>query len=275
MKLSKPALVVRYVILSLLAVFFLVPFYIVIRNSFSTDRWIFSPDWHWLGNVAGLDNIVAILSNPNVPILGSLLNSIIVAVVQTVGTVIISMMAGYALARFSGRAATIVLGLTLGTLMVPTTVTFVPQFVMVSSLGWISSFRGLIIPGLFSAFATYLFRTHFLGFPKELEEAAFIDGANFWTMFWRVVAPNSMGMVAAVGTITFINSWNAFLWPMLIGQDDRMRTIQVTLSRYMTSQNVQYPLIFAGALVTLIPTIIVFLFLQRHLVTGVEHSGID
>lgn len=275
MKPNRTGLVLRYVIATLLALLFLVPFYVLVRNTFSTERWIVSPEWHWLPNQLDATNLKAVLANPNVPILRSLANSAIVSVTQTVATVLVSMLAGYGLARFSGRAARAVLALTLLTLMVPATVTFVPQFVMVSSLGWISTYRGLIIPGIFSAFATYLFRTHFLSFPRELEEAAFIDGTNYWTMFWRIVAPNSWGMIAAVGTITFINSWNAFLWPMLIGQDDSMRTIQVTLSRYMTSQNVHYPEVFTGALLSVLPALVVFLLLQRFLVIGVETSGLD
>lgn len=264
-----------YVALAVLAGFFLLPFYVIIRNAFSTTRWITAAEWHWLPNQFDLTNLNSLLSNQNVPVLLGLWNSAVMAVGQTVGTIVLAMMAGYGLARYSGRAAKIVLGMVVFTLMVPTTVTFVPSFVMTSSLGWISTFRGLIIPGLFSAFAAFLFRSHFLGFPKELEEAARIDGCTPWGTFWRVVAPNSLGMVGAVGTITFIGSWNAFLWPLLIAQDSQMRTIQVMLSSYMTSQGIRYPELFTGALVATLPVLIVFLFLQRWLVQGVEHSGID
>lgn len=274
MRPSRGGLVIRYVVLGVLALLFLLPFYVIVRNAFSTQRWITSPKWHWLPNALGWDNVNQVLNNPTIPIARSLLNSAIVATVQTAGTVLISMMAGYALARWNHRPAKAMLGATLLTLMVPAAVTFIPTFVMASSLGWISTYRGLIVPVLFSAFATYLFRSHFLTFPRELEEAAFIDGANHWTMFWRIVAPNSLGMVAAVGTITFIGAWNAFLWPLLIGQDDATRTVQVTLSRYMTSQGIRYPEVFMGALISIVPVLVVFLFLQRWLVQGVESSGI-
>jgi multiple sugar transport system permease protein len=269
------SLIPTYIALSALALAFLLPFYVLVRNAFSTQRWITSPDWHWLGNVWGFDNFASLLSNDNVPILLGLWNSAVVSVLQTVLTVVIAMMAGYGLARYSGRMATVILGLTVFTLMVPTTVTFVPSFVMASSLGWVSTFRGLIVPTLFSAFAVFLFRQHFLGFPKELEEAARIDGATPWGAFWRIVVPNSMGMVGAVGTITFIGAWNAFLWPMLIAQDPQMRTVQVMLSSYMTSQGVRYPELFTGALIAVVPVLFVFLFLQRWLVQGVEQSGLD
>ena len=132
----------------------------------------------------------------------------------------------------------------------------------------------MIVPVIFSAFATFMFRQGFLDFPRELEEAAALDGANTWTTFWRIVVPNAMGTVAAVGTITFIGAWNAFLWPLLIAQDASMRTIQVVLSQFMTSQGTRYPEMFTGALIGIVPALIVFVFLQRWLVQGVEQSGL-
>ena len=274
MKTPRRIVILQYSVLSFLAVLFLLPFYVIVRNALSTSGVIVSAQWHWLPDNVGGSTLRSIVSNDSVALLPSMAHSAIVAIVQTLGVVVLSMLAGYGLARFRSRISSIVLGLTLFTLMVPATITFVPAFVMVSSLGWISSYRGLVIPMLFSAFATYLFRSHFMTFPRELEEAAFLDGANYWTMFWRIVAPNSLGIVAAVGTITFIGSWNGFLWPMLIGQDDATRTVQVSLSRYLTSSNVKFPEVFAGAMLSIIPVLIVFLFLQRWLVKGIETSGI-
>ncbi len=274
MRASRGGLTVRYVVLGALAVFFLLPFYIIVRNAFSTQAWITAAAWNWLPNAVGTGNLTSVLGDESLGVLRAVGNSAVVSVTQTLFTLVISMMAGYGMARWSTRAARWVTGLTVFTLMVPTTVTFVPMFVMVSSLGWISTYRGLIIPGLFSAFATYLFRTAFLDFPVDLEEAAAIDGANPWTTFWRVVVPNSLGMVAAVGTITFIGSWNAFLWPMLIAQDPGMRTVQVALSQFMTSQGIRYPEMFMGALIAVAPALAVFLFLQRWLVQGVAQSGL-
>lgn len=271
---SRAGLAVRYVVLSALAVLFLLPFYVIVRNAFSTQEWIVAPAWHWLPNAVGPENLLAVLGNTELGVAQALGVSAVVSVTQTVLAIVFAMMAGYGMARWSTRAARIVTGLTVFTLMVPTTVTFVPTFVMVSSLGWISSLRGLIVPGLFSAFAAYLFRSSFLDFPIELEEAAAIDGAGPWATFWRIVVPNSLGMVAAVGTITFIASWNAFLWPNLIAQDPALRTVQVALSQFMTAQGVKYPEMFMGALIAVVPALVVFAFLQRWLVQGVAQSGI-
>lgn len=263
-----------YAAASLLAVFFLLPFYVIFRNAFSTQQHLIAPRWNWLPNQLDTTTLQAVLGNANYGVLNALGVSVVVAVAQTVLTVVIAMMAGYALSRWRTPASRVILGMTVFTLMVPAMVTFVPTFVMVSSLGWISTYRGLIIPVIFSAFATFLFRQQFLEFPRELEESAAIDGANTWTTFWRIVVPNAMGTVAAVGTITFIGAWNAFLWPMLIAQDPQMRTIQVVLSQFMTSQGIRYPEMFTGALIAVAPALVVFLFLQRWLVQGVARSGL-
>lgn len=263
----------RYLLLSVLAVLFLLPFYVIVRNAFSSQRLMAAAQWHWLPDQWNFDNITQLFTNPEVKIGAALMHSAIMSVTQTTLTVIIALLAGYALARFKHRAARSLSVLVIFTLMVPAAVTFIPTFVMTSALGWIDTFRGLIVPGMFSAFATYMFRQSFLNFPVELEEAAMIDGANPWTTFWQVVAPNSLGIIGAVGTITFIGSWNAFLWPMLITRGGTT-TVQVTLSQFMTSQLVNYPELFAGALVAIIPVVGVFLFLQRFLVEGVETSGL-
>ncbi|WP_152362631.1 carbohydrate ABC transporter permease [Microlunatus speluncae] len=263
-----------YAALIILALIFLLPFWVILRNAFSTSQWITAAEWHWLPNAVGFGNLAELLGNTSVPLVRSMINSAVVSVLQTVATVIISALAGYGLA-IDNRISKILLGVTVATLMVPAAVTFVPTFVMVSSLGWISTLRGLIIPGMFSALATFLFRQYFLAFPRELEEAAYLDGAGYWRTFWRIVVPNSYGIGAAVGTLIFIGSWNAFLWPLLIGQDPDYRTVQLALSGFLTSQRVDYPQLFTGAVVAILPVLLVFLFLQRYLIQGVERSGID
>ena len=158
-------------------------------------------------------------------------------------------------------------------LLIPSAVTFVPTFVMVSSLGWVSSLRGLIIPGLFSALAVFLFRQQFSDFPKDLEEAGRIDGLGWFGVFWRVVVPNSGAFFAAVGAITFLGSWNSFLWPLVIGQDPSSWTIQVALSAFTTSQTVDYSQLFAAACIAVLPVLVLFLALQRFIRQGYESSG--
>lgn len=273
MRSSRLVTALRYGVATALALLFLLPFYVIVRNAFSTNQNINAPRWSWLPDQLNLANLDSMLSSDSTGVLRGLLNSAIMTILQTMGTVVVSLMAGYGLARFTHRLSKVVLGLTVFTLMVPAATTFVPMFIITAQFGWIDSFRGLVIPGMFSAFATYLFRQAFLDFPSELEDAALMDGCNPFTAFWRIVVPNSTGTVAAVGTIVLIGSWNAFLWPSLVGRE-ATRTVQVALSQYMTSQNVRYPELFMGSLIAILPMLVVFLFLQRFLVQGLTTSGL-
>jgi multiple sugar transport system permease protein len=267
--------VLRYLLLIGGAVLFLTPFYLLIRNALATDADITSPQWKVVPSHLQWGNISELFDDPSVPMWHSLVNSVLIAVVQTVGTLVLAALAGYGLARIPFRRANLVFALILGTLLIPASVTFVPSFVLVSSLGWVSSLRGIIVPGLFQAFAAFLFRQYFLGFPAEIEDAARIDGLGYWGTFWRIVVPNSRAIFAAVGTLTFIGSWNAFLWPLIIAQDPNSWTVQLSLSTFLTAQTVNLHELFTAATISILPLLVVFLALQRFIVQGVERSGIS
>ncbi|ONI75578.1 sugar ABC transporter permease [Kribbella sp. ALI-6-A] len=267
--------VLRYVVLMAGAVLFLLPFYLLVRNGLSTEQDITSPNWTFFPSSLQWSNIADLFNDPTVPIGRSLINSLVISVVQTVGVLVISGLAGYGLARIPFRYANAVFYFIVATLLIPAAVTFVPSFVLVSTLGWVSTLRGLIVPGLFQAFATFLFRQYFLNFPRELEEAAQLDGTAYWGTFWRIVVPNSTGFIAAIGTITFIGSWNAFLWPLVIAPDQNAWTVQIALSTFLTAQTINLPQLFVAACVAILPLVVMFVFLQRWIVEGVERSGIS
>ncbi len=263
-----------YLALGVATVLFLVPFYLIVRNALSTDADITGESWRFFPTDLQWGNVKELFDDPSVPFAKALWNSTVVAVLHTLGTLLVCSLAGYGLARIPYAHANKVLYAVLFTLMVPAAVTFVPSYVLVSSLGWVSSLRGLIIPGLFSGFTAFLFRQYFLGFPKELEEAARVDGLGYWGAYWRVVVPNSLNFFAAISVITFISGWNAFLWPLVIGQDQSSWTVQVALSSYMTAQTINIHLIFMATAVSILPLVLVFVFLQRWLVQGVAQTGI-
>lgn len=246
--------VARWAALVVAAALFLLPFAVLLR-----DGWSALPE---------------VFSDADVPFARSLLNSTAVAVLQTAGQLLVCSLAGYGLARVPYRHAPAVLYAIVATLMVPTAVTFVPGFVVVSSLGWLSDLRGLVVPGLFSALNVFLFRQYFLDFPAELEEAGRLDGLSRWGVFRRVVVPNSTGFFAAVAVIDFIGSWNQFLWPLVIAQDSDAWTVQVALSSLLTAQNPRITLLFAAAAVSILPIVLVFVLLQRYLVRGVAETGL-
>ncbi|MFJ8308043.1 MULTISPECIES: carbohydrate ABC transporter permease [unclassified Streptomyces] len=265
----------RGVVLVALALLFLVPFYLLVRNGLSTEQDITSPGWTFFPSTLRWSNLCEVFADPAVPMARSLLNSALIALATTVGTLLFASLAGYGLARIPYRFANQVFYVVIGTLMVPAAVTFVPSFVLVSSLGWVSSLRGLIIPTLFSGFACFVFRQYFTGFPRELEDAARVDGLGYWRTYWRIVVPNARPVFAAVGTIVFIGAWNSFLWPLVIGQDRDSWTVQVALSTFTTAQVVNLHELFVAAAVSIVPLVLVFLLLQRYIVAGVERSGID
>ncbi|MFE7897624.1 carbohydrate ABC transporter permease [Streptomyces sp. NPDC057424] len=263
-----------YIATGIAGFLFLIPFYLIIRNALSTDAEITGENWKFFPTDLQWGNVSELFTDETVPFGQSLWNSAIVATLHTVGVLLVCSLAGYGLARIPYKHANKVFYAVLGTLMVPTAVTFVPSFVLVSSLGWVDTYRGLIIPGLFSGFTCFLFRQYFLGFPKELEEAARVDGLGYWGAYWRIVVPNSLNFFAAMATITFINGWNSFLWPLVIGQDPGSWTVQVALSNYMTNQTVVFHLVFMATAFSILPLVFVFLFLQRWLVQGIAQTGI-
>lgn len=266
---------VRWSALLLAAALFLLPFYLLVRNGLATREEITSPNWTFWPAHPRWENITELLSATDVPFARSLLNSLVIAVLQTAGSLVLCAAAGYGLARIPYRHSGKVLGAVVATLLVPTSVTFVPSFVLVSSLGWLSDLRGLVVPGLFSALNTVLFRQFFLDFPADLEDAGRIDGLGRWGVFRRIVLPNSTGFLAAIGAITFIGSWNSFLWPLVIAQDSSSWTVQVALSALLTAQNPQLNLLFAAAALSILPIVLLFAGLQRFLVRGVTETGVN
>jgi multiple sugar transport system permease protein len=203
-------------------------------------------------------------------------NSVLVAVLTTLGQLLICSMSGYAFARlkFFGRDALFVLYL--ATLMVPFAVIVTPLFIIVTKLGWTNTYAGLIIPVMFSAFGTFFMRQFFLSIPRELEEAATIDGAGTLTTFWRIIMPITAPALATLAVLSFMGSWNSFLWPLLIVNDRNLMTLPVALS---TLQGIypgqtQWNIVMAGTVLATVPTIIVFLFAQRWVIEGVAGSGI-
>jgi multiple sugar transport system permease protein len=264
----------RYIALSISAVLFLLPFYLILRNALSKDTDITAPGWTLFPKQLQWENFAELFTDPSVNILQSLVNSAIIAVLQTAGILLICSMAGYGLARIPYRWATPIFYATLVTLMIPPAVTFIPSFIIVSQLRWVDTYQGIIVPVLFSGFTTFLFRQYFLNFPRSLEEAARVDGLGYFGAFWRVVVPNSGAFFAAIAVITFIASWNAFLWPLVIGQDSSMWTVQVALSTFLTAQTINLHELFLAAAVSIAPLVLVFVFLQRYLVQGVAETGI-
>src|SRR5688500_9734073 len=247
----------------------------MVRNALSTQAEITSFEWVWWPEKMQWSNFDALFETTQVDMAIGLRNSAIIAVVNLVFQTLFASMAGYALARIPFRGAGIVFSLILVTLMVPAAVTFVPTFVVISELCGVNTLWGIVVPGLFNAFATFLFRQFYLDFPAEIEEAARIDGLGYFGIYRAMILPNSLGVMMALGILSFIYSWNAFLWPLVIARGARdTQTVQLVLSTFLTAQTINLPMLFMGAVVGAAPLVIVFLVMQRYIVQGVKMSGI-
>jgi multiple sugar transport system permease protein len=268
------ATVFTYAGLGVLSVLFLVPFYLMLRNSFMSEDQVTSTTWSWLPSPFTLDNYRGLFDDPSMPFAHALENSAIIALITAPVSTLFGSMAGYALARIRVPFRGVVTAFIVGTLMIPASVTFVPTFLVVDALGGVNTRWGVIAPGLFNAFAVVLFRSYYLRFPQELEEAGRIDGLGYLGVYARIALPNSLTMIASLGALSFIESWNAFLWPLVIGQDPSAWTAQIALSTFLTSQSINLPGLFAGAVVTIVPLALMFLVAQRFIVQGITATGL-
>ena len=264
----------RYVVLGLLTILFLIPFYLMVRNALMTQPEITAFEWSWLPETAQWSNFRTIFTESEAEIERGLRNSAIIAIVTLVMQTLFASMAGYALARIPVRGRDAVFFVLLSTLMIPSAVTFVPTYVIVAHLGGVNTLWGIIVPGLFNVFATFLFRQFYLDFPVEIEEAGRLDGLNYFGIYWSLLLPNSKGIMAALGILSFISSWNAYLWPLVIGQGPESWTIQIVLSTFLTAQQIDLPMLFTGAVIGAAPLVVVFFVMQRYIVQGVRLSGI-
>ncbi|MBA2520867.1 MAG: carbohydrate ABC transporter permease [Chloroflexia bacterium] len=266
--------ILRYVVLVALTILFLFPFYLIVRNALMTQPEITSFEWSWWPAMPQWSNLEVLFNDASAPMGSGLRNSAIIAIVNLVFQTLFASMAGYALARIPARGKTLVFFVILSTLMVPSAVTFVPSYVVVANLGLVNTIWGIVIPGLFSAFAVFLFRQFYLDFPVEIEEAGRLDGLGYFGIYGRLLLPNSMGILIALGVLSFINSWNAFLWPLVVGRSPSSWTVQVVLSTFLTAQTINLPMLFMGAAVGALPLVVIFLIMQRYIVEGVRLSGI-
>jgi len=263
---------VLYVALIAVAVVMLFPFVWMVSTSLTSDAQLFVTPPQLIPSPFVPGNYTRVADA--FPLGAFLRNSLIVAAVSTTLQVATSAMAAYAFARLQFRGRDALFLVYLATLMVPLQVIVVPLFIEMRFMNFVNSYPGLILPSIASAFGTFLLRQAFLSLPRELEEAAFIDGASHWTVFRRIVLPLSGPALATFGIFAFMASWNSFLWPLIVTSSQDLMTLPVGLSnlhgRYATAWN----LVMAGSTISVIPIVLVYLVAQRHVVRGVALSGL-
>jgi multiple sugar transport system permease protein len=261
-----------YLVLTTLAVGMVIPFVWMLSTSLKTNQYVMTFPPQFIPRPLSFESYTRLFElYPMGRMFG---NSLFAAAATTLGQLVTCSMAAYAFARMRFRGREVLFLIYLATLMVPFQVTITPLFILMRLLGWINTAQGLIVPGIFSAFGTFLLRQHLLTIPRELEEAAFLDGASHFTVFRRIILPLATPALATLAVFAFMGSWNAFLWPLFILQDLEKMTLPVGLAtlhgRYLTEWN----LVMAGTVITTVPMILVYLFAQKYLVKGFVTSGL-
>ncbi|MCC6614068.1 MAG: carbohydrate ABC transporter permease [Anaerolineae bacterium] len=202
------------------------------------------------------------------------LNTAIMAGGVTLGQLLLGSLAAYAFARLTFPGRNLLFLAVLGTMMLPFQVLLIPSYLIVKDLGWLNSFSGLIIPRMVSAFGIFLLRQHYLSIPKELDEAALIDGASRFGVWWRIILPLSRPALATLAIFAFLFAWNDFLWPLIVTDKPDMRTIQLGLVMFQGRYGTNWTLLMAGTVTATVPTIIAFLLGQRQFIESIALSGV-
>lgn len=222
-----------------------------------------APNWN---------NFVYVLTE--VPFVRYIANTFFVSAVVTVVALWFHTMAGYALARlrFPGRETIFIM--IFSTLLVSLPVIIVPLFILVRSMGMLNSYAGMIVPAIFNAFGIFLLRQYYLSLPRELEEAAVIDGAGYWRIYWGIILPLSRPIVASLAILFFLANWNAFLWPLTVASDSRYWVVQVGIVNFKTQYSASWNYIMAASTIVALPMLILFVIFQRQIMESIKTSGL-
>ena len=263
-----------YAVLILWALIFLLPLFWMLSTSLKPKSQWFSRDIAWIPRTITMENYTRILNNPTTPIGRWFVNSLIVGTITTAAVLLIDSMAAYAYARMEFRGRKVIFGLLLATLFLPGMMFLVPNFVTVARLGMLNSFRGVIIPGLAGVFGVFFLRQFFTTIPKELEEAAQIDGASPTMTFFRVALPLAKSAMVTLGILTFLGSWNEFLWALLILKDRNIQTLPPGLRTLQGAYTSEYGQMMAGAVIAAGPVLLLYLVMQKYIVQSVATSGL-
>jgi multiple sugar transport system permease protein len=263
---------VAHLVLCIGAVFMVGPFLWQLSTSLQTFGESVSVPPTFLPHSPQWSNVTTVFSA--LPFGHQLLNTTVMTIARTVGQVLFSSLAGFAFARMQFRGRGVLFGVFLSVTMVPYQVFLLPQYQIMQKLGLLNTLVALFLPGMFSAFGTFLMRQFFMQLPVEIEEAARIDGANILQIYWRIMLPMSAPGMIALGVLVIIWSWNDLLWPLVVNSDPRQMPVSAGLASLQGQYTTNFPVLMAGSLLASLPVIVVFIVFQRHLMSGIAFSGV-
>jgi multiple sugar transport system permease protein len=252
--------------------FMIIPFVWMLSTSLKESGNVFVYPPQWFPRPLVWENYARVLKQ--IDFARYLLNTAFITICVVSGQLLTSSLGAYAFARlkFPGRDRLFLLYL--GTMMIPGQVTMIPIFIFVRIIGWIDTYAALIIPSCFTAWGTFLLRQFFLTIPKELEDAAAIDGCSAFGKYWRIILPLSKPALATLGVFAFMGTWNSFQWPLIVTISEKMRTLSVALATFQGVYRTDWTLLMAGSVLTLLPILLVFIFGQKYFVEGITLTGL-
>lgn len=261
-----------YSVLIAFTALYLGPFLFSISISFNADKNVFDWPIELIPSKMTFENYQAVWNE--LPFTTWLINSTIVTSIQTVTNVFFSALAGFTFARLKFRGRDLVFNLLLSSLMIPGIILLVPKFILLNEFNLINTYGGLILPGLVGITNIFLMKQFFETIPKDLEEAALVDGCSYFRMFWQLFLPISKPALAAVAIYTFQGSWNEFLWPVIVTVTQDMYTLPLGMASLKSELQTNWPLLMAGTIMISLPTLAIFLYFQKYFVQGVASSGL-
>jgi multiple sugar transport system permease protein len=263
-----------YLWLGLLGILFLAPLAWMVSTSLKSPDEMANPDLNLLPREPTLESYEKILGQTQTPVFQWFINSLLAATLQTVLILATASMAAYALARMQFPGRRFMTALVLVTLFVPPISLVIPNYVIVAEIGWLDSLTAVVVPGAAGAFGVFFLRQFFLSLPKELEEAAIIDGAGKFRVFWQVILPLSKPALATLALLSFLTNWNDFLWPLYVLFSPENLTLQPGLSTLQSAYQTDYAAMMAGGVIASVPVLLLFVATQRFVVEGVSRSGL-
>jgi ABC-type glycerol-3-phosphate transport system permease component len=250
------------------------PFIYMITGSFKLNSEIFSYPLRFLPRAPTLLNYQRLLGGEEIPYVRQFLNSLLVAVSQTALTLLVSSLVGWGFAKFEFAGKRPLFLFLLATLTFPFQVTLVPLFLLMLGLGWLDTYWAVIIPGAVSAFGVFFLRQNMIGIPDELLDAARIDGASEWGIYWRIGLPLALGALSVLAVLVFLGAWNDYLWPLIVLRSPEKFTFPVGLATLIGLYKVEYGMILAGAFLATLPVLLIFTAGRRQLLTNITLGAV-
>jgi multiple sugar transport system permease protein len=265
----------RHVLLIVVAIAFMLPFAWMVISSFKTTPKIFSVPIQWIPDPFVWENYIKVFYYPGFPFWRFLGNSIFYAGLTTIGTVLSCAAVGYGFARFRFPGRDLLFTLTLATLMIPAIVTFIPTFLLFKWFGLLGTYAPLILPRFFGdAFFIFMMRQFYMGLPNELADAARVDGAGDWRIFWQIMLPLVRPALIVMAVFTFLWTWHEFLGPLIYLSDKDLYPLSLGLFAFRAQRTTEWALLMAGATLTTVPLVLIFFFSQRYFLEGIKMTGL-